>query len=274
MAVQERKIVDRNSGVQRNKMKRMLSPSFGGNLVKPFVLLDYFNEDMKKDRDGFPFHSHSGIATMSYLFEGEIQYEDSIGSKGILPPESIEWVVSSGGVWHQVEYNNDGKIHGIQIWMALPPHIEDCEPTGQYVSREDVPVVGPVRILLGEFAGKISPVNATSPMNFFDVQLKTGEFWDYEPPVDQKVAWLFVHQGSIVVSGETVENEFVIFEESDQGITVEAKEDTRFFFGSAAQHDFPLVVAYDAIHTNPESLIKAVKRKEEIGKRLHEEGKR
>lgn len=273
MDAQDRKIIERNPGVSRKKMRRMLSPSFGGELVKPFVLLDYFNEDMKKDDDGFPFHSHSGIATMSYLFEGEIQYEDSVGSKGILPPESIEWVVSGGGAWHRVEYNGDGKIHGIQIWIALLPHIEDGEPTGQYVSREDIPVVGPARILLGELAGKVSPVNATSPMNFFDVQLKAGESWDYEPPADQKVAWIFVHQGKIEVSGETAENEFVIFEESNEGITVEAREDARFFFGSAVKHDYPLVVAHDTIHTNQESLDKATKRKEEIGKQLHEKGK-
>ena len=273
MSERERKMIWRNSGVQRGHIRRMVSPSFGGDLTKPFVLLDYYDEEAKSENN-FSFHSHSGIATLSYLLEGELYYEDSAGGKGTLPAGSVEWLVSGGGAWHKAGYANSGRAHGIQLWMALPAIIEDGESSSQYIRSEDIPIVGAAKVLMGELEGKKSPIHRTSPMNLFHVEMKPGEAWKYQPPLGYEVAWVFAYEGSLLVAGEELQNELGIFEKSEGLIRISAgKEGVSFLFGSAVTHPYPLVVAHDTIHTNQESLEKAEVKKEEIQQILIKAGR-
>ena len=266
MSDAERRIVQRNPGVQKGNIRRMLSPSFGGELTKPFVLLDYYDQEVESEQ-GFSFHSHSGIATLSYLTDGELHYEDSAGGKGVLPAGSMEWMVSGGGAWHKAGFGI-GRTKGIQLWVALPGIIEDGESSSQHISVEGIPKMGSIEILLGELERKASLASRTNPMNFFHVQMKAGDIWCYRPELGYQVAWLFIYEGVIASAGEELVNEVAIFEESEEMITIEAKSDAKFFFGSAVLHPYSLVVARDAIHTNEESLKKAEAVKKSIGEKL------
>jgi hypothetical protein len=110
----------------------------------------------------FGWHPHSGIATVTYLFEGTGSYEETNGSRGTLPTGSIEWMRASGGVWHTGGAN--APIRGFQLWVALPPELENAEAESAYVDPSRIPVAGPARLLLGRWGGLESPVPSPEGM--------------------------------------------------------------------------------------------------------------
>ena len=99
-AARPRPVVFRTSGTRRGPITRLMSPGDLGQLVKPFVFLDLFT--VKPTVGGAPMgmHPHSGIATLTYLMEGEVGYEDSTGKHGTLPTGGVEWMRAGNGVWH------------------------------------------------------------------------------------------------------------------------------------------------------------------------------
>src|ERR1700741_2856596 len=97
--VRARSIVARTSGRSHGPVTRIVSPSDVGQLIKPFVFLDYF-EFKPTGNALFPMHPHSGIATITVLLSGDLRYEDTTGAAGILSRGSVEWMRAGNGVWH------------------------------------------------------------------------------------------------------------------------------------------------------------------------------
>src|SRR5580692_3186993 len=94
-----RKIVRRTRGSRHGPISRLMSPGDLGQVLKPFVFLDLF-DTAEAPFSGFGLHPHSGIATVTYLFEGETRYEDTTGATGVLPQGGVEWFRAGGGAWH------------------------------------------------------------------------------------------------------------------------------------------------------------------------------
>src|SRR3978361_454187 len=94
-----RQIALRTRGHSHGRVTRLVSPSDVGELIKPFVFLDYFDID-PKHMPAIGFHPHSGIATLTVLLEGKISYEETSGTRGIIEPGGVEWMRAAGGVWH------------------------------------------------------------------------------------------------------------------------------------------------------------------------------
>src|SRR5882762_3797222 len=93
-----RRIAYRTRGHSQGSITRLVSPSDVGELIKPFVFLDYFDIDPQR-MPAIGFHPHSGIATLSLIFEGQITYAETSGTKGIIEPGGGEWMRASGGAW-------------------------------------------------------------------------------------------------------------------------------------------------------------------------------
>jgi redox-sensitive bicupin YhaK (pirin superfamily) len=121
--VQPRKIVRRTSGNRHGPITRLMSPSDLGQVLKPFVFLDLFDMEHATFQ-GMGLHPHSGIATVSYLFEGSVRYEDSTGATGVLPAGGVEWFKAAHGAWHGGGLDQTGRARGFQLWLALAPDHE------------------------------------------------------------------------------------------------------------------------------------------------------
>src|SRR5258706_13774394 len=93
------RIARRTRGQNHGPVTRLMSPSDFGRLLKPFVFLDLF-DTQGKEFNGFGLHPHSGIATLSYVADGSVSYEDTNGATGVLVAGGIEWMRPGGGVWH------------------------------------------------------------------------------------------------------------------------------------------------------------------------------
>lgn len=267
-----RSIVTRTAGRQHGPVKRLVSPSDLGEVLKPFVFLDYFDSSVEAGMR-FSMHPHSGLATTTVLLEGEVDYEDTTGASGIMPAGSVEWMNAGQGVWHDGRARGNGPVRGYQLWVALPPELELGTPFSQYLSVSEVPQTGPARVILGRYENTESPVPSPAGINYLLVRLSAGERWQYTPPAGHTVAWLGIQRGALRVADESVSNELVVFDESENVLTFTANGDSEFVLGSAIAHPHDLVLGYYSVHTSAEALRAGEARIAEIGTQLHRRGR-
>jgi redox-sensitive bicupin YhaK (pirin superfamily) len=247
------RIVQRTRGDKHGPITRLVSPSDLGEIIKPFVFLDYF-EIPARGAPLFGWHPHSGIATLTIVHEGSTAYEETTGQKGVLSPGGVEWMRAGHGVWHTGGSVGDVVTKGFQLWVALPEHLELAPSQSRYLSAEEVATVGPARIILGSYEGASSAIPAPEGLNYLDIQLKAGETWSYSLPAEHDVAWLAVSKGAVRVGERVTAGELVAFEQLGAELTMHAETDARFVLGSAVKHPHELVTGYYSVHTSADAL--------------------
>ena len=258
LLIENRRIVARTRGNRHGAITRVVSPSDLGQRIKPFVFLDYFDAAPgAAPRIGF--HPHSGIATITLLLQGDLQYEDTTGKAGILPAGGVEFMRAGGGVWHDGGPLPGSNMRGLQLWIALPAAEENTPAESQYIAPPDVPRDGPVRVILGSYGTAKSPARAPSAINYLHVSLKDGERWEYQPPAGHDVAWIY----------SLTSKELAVFEQGKSPLRFEAKGDTSFVLGSAVKHPHDLVLGYYSVHTSAKALAAGEAEIRRIGERLH-----
>jgi redox-sensitive bicupin YhaK (pirin superfamily) len=248
-----------------------MSPSDYGEILKPFVFLDFF------DHEGTPFtaglHPHSGIATLTYIAEGSVSYIDPDNIKGTVPKGGVEWMLAGRGMWHGGGLDKAGRTRGFQLWIALPPELELGPATSIYLAPEDVPEDGPARVLLGSYGSAASPIASPAPINYLAVRLKAGARWRYEPPANHTVLWTAIASGTLSVPDELGHGDLAAFEPSSKTVEFEARTDTEFVLGSAGPHKHDLVLGSHSVHTTPAALRDAQAHISAIRTRLVQEGR-
>jgi len=270
--VPHRAISYRTTGSGHGAIVRLMSPSDLGHLIKPFVFLDLF-EGESSFIGGMPMHPHSGIATVTVITEGNLRFEDADSGSGMIDYGGVEWMRAGGGVWHGKEMSagTSKRIQGFQLWVALPPALENASVDSQYLESSAMPEVGPARVILGAYEGVQSPVRAPAGMNYLLVTLRAGESWTYAPPNGHESLWLSVSRGALTAPGMVTAGEMVVFETGSGVVTLKAlHEDTVFVIGSAAPHPYDLELGSYSVHTNPQALREGEAKIAEIGVRLRE----
>jgi redox-sensitive bicupin YhaK (pirin superfamily) len=164
VAPSTRAVVHRTRGSTHGPVTRLMSPGDLGQALKPFIFLDLVNFDARHGQTRFGMHPHSGIATLTFMAQGDVRYADSTGQAGVLPEGGVEWMQAGGGVWHTGEPVGDQPGQGFQLWVALPPALESAPAFSRYLAPSEVPQVGPARVLLGHYGAARSAVEAPSAM--------------------------------------------------------------------------------------------------------------
>jgi redox-sensitive bicupin YhaK (pirin superfamily) len=267
-----REIVYRTRGSTQGPITRLVSPSDLGELIKPFVFLDLavFDERSPRFPMAYAWHPHSGIATVTVMLEGAVSYAETTGRQGVLPAGGVEWMRAGNGVWH-TGAAEPGRAKAFQLWVALPPELENGPNASRYVMPEEVPVVGPARVILGTYRGARSPIDAP-PMTYLSVSLQSGQRWSYEPPKGHNVAWVAVHEGVLQTPAAIPGGEIAIFEPTGQSIDFVAESKTGFVLGSAAKHPYDLVLGNYSVHTSVEALRRGQAEIRRIGRQLRANG--
>jgi redox-sensitive bicupin YhaK (pirin superfamily) len=264
-SVRERAIVLQTRGLRHGPIARLVSPSDIGELIKPFVFLDLFDISAAS-APNFGWHPHSGIATLTVVQEGAIEYEETTGAKGVLAAGGVEWMRAGRGVWHTGSALQQAK--GFQLWLALPEELENAPSQSHYLSADDVPEEKPVRVILGSYGRAKSAIAAPASINYLDVQLAAGESWTYQPPSDHPIAWIGVSKGKLRTPERIVAGELAVFEESSNAITIQADSASRFVLGSAAKHPHELVLGRYSVHTSRPALAAGESEIQRIGNQL------
>jgi redox-sensitive bicupin YhaK (pirin superfamily) len=258
LLIENRRIVARTRGHRHGPITRVVSPSDIGERIKPFVFLDYFDTPPGASPK-FGIHPHSGIATITVLLQGDLRYEDTTGKTGVLRAGGVEWMRAGGGVWHDGAALPGAHLRGLQLWIALPAAQENAPAESQYIAPQSVPDEGPVRVILGRHGNAQSPIRAPAGINYLHVRLKAGERWEYEPPAEHNVAWLYSLTGK----------ELTVFEEGAAALRFQARGDTAFVLGSAVKHPHDLVLGHYSVHTSAQALAVGEAGIRRIAERLH-----
>lgn len=137
------------------------------SMLDPFLLFDDFrNDDPAKSIKGFPWHPHRGIETITYVLQGNITHEDSLGNHGNLGAGDVQWMTAGSGIMHQEmpKPNIAGQMHGFQLWANLPADQKMTAPRYQDVTSSDIPEIidddgTRVKVIVGNFWGKTGPVD-------------------------------------------------------------------------------------------------------------------
>jgi redox-sensitive bicupin YhaK (pirin superfamily) len=243
-----------------------------GQLIKPFVFLDLLDTGAR-EFSGFGLHPHSGIATLTYIAEGSVSYEDTNGAYGLLAAGGVEWMRAGQGVWHGGGAGDSDLTRGFQLWVALPPHLELGSSVSIYQDAEDVRVAGPARILLGAYEGASSAIRAPSEINYLALRLAPGERWQYQPPAGHDVLWIAVGKGVVRTPDPVRRGELAIFAPGQEAVDFAAEAETEFMLGSAVRHPYGLVAGYYSVHTSAGALAKGEQRIREIREKLVRAGR-
>jgi redox-sensitive bicupin YhaK (pirin superfamily) len=270
-------IVRKARGSSHGPITRLISPQDAlGEMLKPFVFLDFFDAHIEPGF-GFGMHPHSGIATLTWQPDTDVQYEDTTGQAGVLKAGGLEWMNAGGGAWHQGHLLGSGRTTGFQLWVAMPPEVENGPSFGQYVPPSEVALFevpnGQVKVLLGSVTAPTgalvhSPINTHQDMNYLIVELAAGASWHYTPPATHDVAWAFVFDGQALVQGERSHKELLVL--SGQGeVSLQAEQEpSRIVLGSAKRHPHALVLGPSSVHTSTAALQQGRDTIQEIGARL------
>lgn len=186
-------------------MRRLL-PSRARRTVGPFVFLDHMGPADLAPGTGVdvPPHPHIGLATVTYLFEGELVHRDSLGSLQPIRAGAVNWMTAGRGIVHsertEPELRNKGsRLHGIQLWVGLPRAQEETAPDFRHYPAQDLPereIEGViVRVLAGRAFGLESPVSTWSPLFYADASLPPGS--SLRLPAEHQERALYVALGSV-----------------------------------------------------------------------------
>ncbi len=176
-----------------------LNRAFGFSEPKsfdPFLLLDDFRSDNPEDYiNGFPWHPHRGIETITYILYGNVEHGDSLGNSGQIGPGDVQWMTAGSGIIHQEMPNGDaaGRMGGFQLWANLPAANKMMDPRYRDVKSSQIPLVtakggASIRIICGEVEGTRGPVRdiITDP-EYLDVTLPAGAEFIHPTKADHTV---------------------------------------------------------------------------------------
>ena len=178
-------IVPRTRDLGDGFMVRRALPAIERRSVGPFFFFDQMGPVALAPGKGLDVrpHPHIGLATVTYLFEGEILHRDSLGSVQPIRPGDVNWMTAGAGIVHS-ERTPPGlraagsRVHGIQTWIGLPAADEEMAPGFLHVPGRDLPLLDErgvrIRLILGEWDGEGSPVPLRSPTFYADAQIDAG----------------------------------------------------------------------------------------------------
>lgn len=183
------------------KLKRVLgTPQL--DHVDPFLMLDEFrNENADDYIAGFPSHPHRGFETVTYMKQGLMRHEDSVGNAGVLSAGAIQWMTAGRGIIHsEMPEQTEGLLWGYQLWVNLPSHLKMTPPRYQDIPSESIPEVsdkgGTVRVIAGEYGGQTGVVDSLTSITYFDVARAPGETFQHSLP-DGHNGFVYVYSGTL-----------------------------------------------------------------------------
>jgi redox-sensitive bicupin YhaK (pirin superfamily) len=235
-------------------------------MVGPFIFFDHMGPAEFHAGQGIDVrpHPHIGLATVTYLFAGEIMHRDSLGSVAAIRPGEVNWMSAGRGIAHSErtapDHRVDGEpLHGLQCWVALPAAAEEGAPAFTHHGADDLPVEShegkTVRVVAGKFLGVSSPVVTGWDTLFADVTLAAGAGLPLDADTEERAVYLI--SGEVEIAGDRfAAGQLLVFKPGDR-ITVTAATPARLAVVGGAAMDGPRHIWWNFVSSRKDRIEQA-----------------
>jgi redox-sensitive bicupin YhaK (pirin superfamily) len=218
---------------------RRLLPTKELRSVGPFIFFDHLGPAFFPPGRGIDVrpHPHIGLATITYVFEGEILHRDSLGKVQRIRPNEINWMTAGRGIAHSErtppQLRGQGHtLHALQLWIALPQEAEQCEPFFVHYDQNNLPTVDiddcSIRVLIGEAFGVRSAVKTHSPTLYVIANLKQGASIQVPEYIEERA--VYVVSGCLGAKDQKIPAHTMVIFDQTPGVELVAQEDSRLVF--------------------------------------------
>jgi redox-sensitive bicupin YhaK (pirin superfamily) len=220
------------------------------SMLDPFLLFDAFESNEVEDYiGGFPSHPHRGFEAVTYLLAGRMRHKDSEGREGIIEPGGVQWITAGRGIIHsEMPEQENGLLHGFQLWVNLPASDKMTAPAYQEFSANKVTLEQhdngmEIRVIAGKTNnGSLGPVvnNYVNPL-YFDVLLPADQVFD-QTIADDDNAFIYVIEGELAVGIQPniIKKHQLATMGAGNAVHLQANENTRFIFAAAQPLNEPV----------------------------------
>jgi len=223
---------------------RRALPTAKRRLVGPFIFFDRMGPAILRAGQALDVrpHPHIGLATVTYLFDGNIRHRDSLGTEMVIAPGDVNLMTAGRGIVHSERSPEELRgaplsISGLQTWLALPDGGEEIAPLFENTARAVLPEIAEkgvdARVVIGSFDGVRSPVRTASETLYADIRLHAGG--NIRIPAEAEERAIYVLEGSVVISGDRFPSDrLLVFRPGDE-IVVSSENGAHFMlFGGAS----------------------------------------
>jgi len=212
---------------------RRLLPVVEARSVGPWVFFDHMGPAHFSAGEGIDVrpHPHIGLATVTYLFTGEMLHRDSLGTEQIITPGAVNLMVAGKGIVHSERQRDEVKaaeqtLDGLQLWLALPTEQEDIDPAFYHYGSLEIPDVTvnevPVRVLMGNAYGVTSPVKTFAETVYVEARLQAGQQLTLPDAAERAV---YVVAGAINIGDKKIDQQQMALLDATNGISITAQAD-------------------------------------------------
>jgi redox-sensitive bicupin YhaK (pirin superfamily) len=242
--------------------------------MSPFLLLDYAGPrdfTPTEQRRGVGEHPHRGFETVTLVYQGEVEHRDSGGGGGKIGPGEVQWMTAASGVVHEEFHSEEfsrrgGPFEVVQLWVNLPAKDKMSQPSYQALTRDQIPEValpedsGQLRVIAGDYSGHRGPARTFTPMNVWDIRLKSGKTAEVTL-TEGHTAALFVLRGSLRFEGGKRANsaELALFEREGSHLQLKADDDTTVLLLSGEPLHEPIVGYGPFVMSNEAEIRQAIR---------------
>ena len=255
-------IVPRAVDLGEMTVRRAL-PSTKRQMVGPFIFFDQMGPAEFLTDQGIDVrpHPHINLATLTYLFEGEILHRDSLGTEQAIQPGAVNWMRAGRGIVHSERTSatrrRDGqRLFGIQTWMALPEDQEEDDPAFLHHGAEALPNVDvdgvTARLIAGRAFGETSPLVTASETLYADVGLAAGRTMPIDPDYEERA--LYTISGEIEIGGDRFGPAQLLVLRPGDPITIRATNDARFMLFGGAPMGGPRYIWWNFVSSRRERI--------------------
>jgi hypothetical protein len=235
-------------------------PAAAGKLIGPFIFFDHMGPAAFPPGHGIDVrpHPHIGLATVTYLFEGEIVHRDSLGSQQPIRPGDVNWMTAGRGITHSERTGpgprqSGARVDGLQLWVALPLEHEENDPEFHHHPARDLPAVGidgtRVRVLAGSAFGETSPVRTFSPLFYADAAMPKGS--ELRLPNEHEERAAYIVSGTVECGNERAQRGRMLVFAPGAAITLRAVSDARIALIGGAPIDGERHIFWNFVSSSP-----------------------
>jgi redox-sensitive bicupin YhaK (pirin superfamily) len=243
-------------------------PSAARRSVGPFVFVDHMGPAALGAGQGLDVrpHPHINLATVTYLFQGEILHRDSLGNAQLISPGAINWMTAGRGIVHSERSPDaariDGaRVHGMQLWVGLPTRAEEQAPSFSHHSKSTLPEQGDggvrMRVLAGSAYGADSPVPVSSPLFYVEVELAAGARLPL--PSDHEERAAYVVTGDVKCGQTSLAPRTLTVLVPGKGAELYAREPSRVMLLGGAPLDGPRYMFWNFVSSSKERIEEAAR---------------